>query len=540
MSVRQAPPTNSELTQNSQEANVDPVGGKTNVFGTTGRATDYFVGQGYRQYQRETIEESYAAYEQGYRYVVVDAGTGTGKSHIARALAFQSGDAHIITIQKLLQDQYQNDFPDMFVMKGRRAYTCLMGDPGDSCADGPCQRKKMVSCTTCPYLQAKSDAMGAAVTVHNFDSFYYQNSYGGGFSGRKLLVVDEAHNISNKFTDFLSFTLDSSIYPVPEFERLDDYDGFVKEMHKELSAEARNLNALHAAEGLMNKDQLRRMKDLNGQLRKMKIYMNEREKDNPAEFVFDYTEYGRNAPRVTFRPVFVGNWARRWLFEYGERVLLMSATILDKKMFCREVGLDPDEVYYIRVPSTFPPENRPILKKYAGSMSYKNIDETLPKIAELVQEIADKFPGKKGIVQTHSEKIASYLQSNLYDSRFTFNKDFRRPQDMLESHRRKDGSIIIASGLREGLDLRGELSKVQIFCKIPYPSLGDKVVRRKLELDERWYGWITTVNLVQMLGRSVRSPNEKAVTYILDSGFGFFYKKNKRFLPGYIKEAIRW
>jgi len=111
---------------------------------------------------------------------------------------------------------------------------------------------------------------------------------------------------------------------------------------------------------------------------------------------------------------------------------------------------------------------------------------------------------------------------------------------MLEVHRRKEGSIIVASGLREGLDLRGELSKIQVFCKIPYPSLGDKVVKRKLELDERWYGWITTVMFVQSLGRSVRSSKERAVTYILDSGFGFFYTRNKGFIPRYIKEAIRW
>lgn len=75
---------------------------------------------------------------------------------------------------------------------------------------------------------------------------------------------------------------------------------------------------------------------------------------------------------------------------------------------------------------------------------------------------------------------------------------------------------------------------------MPYPSLGDKLVKRKMELDERWYGWMTTVMFIQSLGRSVRSPKEKAVTYILDSGFGFFYKKNSRFIPDYIKESIKW
>lgn len=540
MLVRDASSTDAHDGSEEAGAGVEAFDRKENVFGTVGKATEYFAAPGYRPFQREAIEEIESAFEQGYRHVIVDAPTGSGKSHIARAFAFQSGDAHIISVTKLLQDQYRESFPDMAVMMGRNAYPCLMGDPGDTCADGPCQRKKIQPHGTCPYQIAKEKALSSDVTVHNFDSFYYQNSYGSGFPGRKLLVVDEAHNITNKFTNFLSFTIDSREFPVPEYETLSDYDEFVKMTLKEASTELAQLQALYNAEGLMSKDQLRQMKELDSQVRKMHTYLHEREGKSPAEFVFDYSTYGRNAPKVTFRPVFVGRFARRWLFNYGERVILMSATILDKRMFCREVGIDPDETYYLRLPSTFPPENRPILRKYAGSMSYRNIDDTLPKIVNRINQIVSKFPNYKGIIQTHSEKIASYLQSMLYDQRFTFNKDYPRPQDMLEAHKRKDGSFIVASGLREGLDLHGDLSKIQIFCKVPYPSMGDRVVKRKMELDGEWYGWMTTVMFVQALGRSVRSSTDKAATYILDSGFGFFYKRNKKFIPEYIREAIRW
>lgn len=495
----------------------------------------------FREYQRETIEQISEAFEKGYRYVLLDAPTGSGKSGIASSFAKASGNSHIITVQKLLQDQYERDFgSDMFVMKGRTAYPCVYGEAGDTCADGPCRRRKMEAHSTCPYLIAKGNALSAPVTVHNFDSFFYQNNYGGGFGGRKLLIVDEAHNIPNKYTGFLSFTIDSrGGVVVPEAYKISDYDEFVKITKDEYEAEYNALQRQFNAVGL-DKSELNRMQDLGKIIQRMRTYLFEREKEHPTEFVFDYKSNGKHGPSVTFRPVFVGPFVERWLFNYGERILLMSATILDKNMFCREVGLDPDQTCYIQVPSTFPPENRPILKKYAGSMSYKDIDRTLPKIADLIQEIVDRFPGRKGIVQTHSEKIAQYLQCSLFDNRFTYNSDYKRPQDMLVTHTKKDGSIIIASGLREGLDLYGDLSKVQIFCKIPYPSMGDKVVKRKMELIPSWYGWATTVMFVQALGRSVRSPKERAVTYILDSGFGWYYKKNRQFIPEYIKEAIRW
>lgn len=535
--MRETPPTDTYVGVESGGVLEDSRGAE-NVFGTVGKATDYFIADSYREYQRETIEEIEDAFERGFQHVLVNAPTGAGKSHIARALAFQSGSAHIITVQKLLQEQYRDDFPDMFVMKGRNAYLCELGSANESCADGPCRLRKSAPCPTCPYRLAKLSAMGAPVTVHNFDSFYYQNIYGSGFPGRKLLIVDECHNISGKFSSFLSFTVNSrGGIEVPQAETISEYDSFVRSAYSEYDYELSGLREQYDSDALSSHG-LQRMQELSQLVYRMKRYLTEREKSTPIEYVFDYTTKGRYAPQVTFRPVYVGDYASTWLFSYGERTLMMSATILSKEMFCREVGLNPDSVYYIDVPSTFPAENRPIFKKYAGKMSYKAIDRTLPVIVEYVEEILSKFPDRKGIIQTHSEKIANYLKMYLTDPRFTFNRDYDSPQQMLEVHRKKPGSVIVASGLREGLDLRGDLSKIQIFCKIPYPSLGDKVVARKLELDPDWYGWATSTMFVQSLGRSVRSNREKAVTYILDSDFGYFYKRNRKFIPQYIRDAI--
>lgn len=185
--------------------NVTDSGRIENIFGTSGQVHDYFIPKTYRTYQRETMGQIEDAFESGYRFVLVDAPTGSGKSHIARAFAFQAGSAHILTIQKLLQDQYERDFPDMFVMKGRSSYSCLLSDSGESCATGPCQRKKKEACPDCPYKLAKEEAVSAPVTVHNFDSFYYQNLMGGAFSGRKLLIVDEVHNSPRQVFRFFVF-----------------------------------------------------------------------------------------------------------------------------------------------------------------------------------------------------------------------------------------------------------------------------------------------------------------------------------------------
>lgn len=504
------------------------------------KVVKHFGRSEYRQYQKETIEEISSAYSSGYRYVVLDAPTGSGKSEIAACFARASNDSHILTIQKLLQEQYQVSMPDFAIMKGRNSYDCLRSVSGATCAEGACRMKKQNSCEGCLYKSAKLQAMDAAVTVHNFDSFYYQNAFGHGFGKRNLLVIDECQNISEKFSGFLSFTINSrGGIEVPEADSISEYTAFIKSAYDDYMQELEGLDLQYNL-NVLSRESLFRMQELSAITHRMLRYMREQERSVPSEYVFDYTTQGRYAPSVTFRPVSAGEYASKWLFGYGERILMMSATILDKNMFCRESGLDADEVYYISVPCTFPPENRPIMKKYAGKMGYKDIDSTLPKIVDYINEIVGNYPDRKGIVQTHSEKIANYLKTHLTDPRFTYNKDFESPQRMLEVHAEKLGSIIIASGLREGLDLRGDMSKVQIFCKVPYPSLGDKVVVRKMELDPEWYGWITTVMFVQSLGRSVRSSKEKAVTYILDSGFSWYYKQYKQFIPEYIREAICW
>ena len=60
--------------------------------------------------QLETISEIIEAINQGYEYIVLEAGTGTGKSAIAATLSNMSESSYILTITKQLQDQYLRDF----------------------------------------------------------------------------------------------------------------------------------------------------------------------------------------------------------------------------------------------------------------------------------------------------------------------------------------------------------------------------------------------------------------------------------------------
>ncbi|MBI3628367.1 MAG: ATP-dependent DNA helicase, partial [Candidatus Rokubacteria bacterium] len=78
-----------------------------------------------RPEQARLLRELEPAVESGKGVLLVEAPPGVGKSHVAMALARWSGDAYLLTSQKLLQDQYEREFGGAIqLVKGRDNYPC--------------------------------------------------------------------------------------------------------------------------------------------------------------------------------------------------------------------------------------------------------------------------------------------------------------------------------------------------------------------------------------------------------------------------------
>ena len=92
--------------------------------------------------------------------------------------------------------------------------------------------------------------------------------------------------------------------------------------------------------------------------------------------------------------------------------------------------------------------------------------------------------------------------------------------------------------MTEGVDLKGDISRFQVLCKVPYPYLGDKLIKKKMNKWKWWYPLQTAKTIVQSVGRSVRSVEDHAVTYILDSDWIRFYSKNSKYFPLDFKRSI--
>ena len=88
------------------------------------------------------------------------------------------------------------------------------------------------------------------------------------------------------------------------------------------------------------------------------------------------------------------------------------------------------------------------------------------------------------------------------------------------------------------MDLKDDLSRFQIIVKVPYPDLTDRKIAAMKERDQKWYTWNTVLRLIQAYGRSVRSKDDYATTYVLDSSISFLLKNAQELMPKWFTEAI--
>lgn len=246
--------------------------------------------------------------------------------------------------------------------------------------------------------------------------------------------------------------------------------------------------------------------------------------------------------QIEFKILFGNKLFEHMIAPYGKYFLHMSATVLSKENFCSTLGLVPDDVEYISCESTFPIENRLIHFNPIGSMVMKEKEKTLPRLVKEVKRIMQEYPKEKGIIHTVNYQTANYIMEHLYGtqegSRLLNPKGKNRENIMKTFNYSQNPYVLISPSLTEGVDLKDDLSRFCIICKVPYPSIADKWTKERIKIDQNWYNVKTAETLIQMTGRSVRSEQDHADTYILDSNFFEFASRNVDLFPQWWKDAV--
>ncbi len=447
-----------------------------------------------------------------------------------------------------------------------------------TCDNAPCRSRPylLAECKyhgTCEYIKQRDNAL----ITSNFSllncsnlllfSLFMPHIY----NKRDLLIIDECHTLESFLYDYATITVSlSKISPlqrfasknffkiVNEFTSVEEFAAYIKDC---ILPAYDNYMAANKITGVIDIDydsnHLLEFNDVQEDeisiLSKLVLALRNWLKSEPTDDsnVLVPIEENKHCVGYKIKPFSVATLAQALAFKSSTTsVLLMSATVLDPEILCASLGIDPNDAFFLRIPSTFPSENNPIFSITSiGSMSYKNKSSTLPKMMLKLNELLDCHDNSKGLIHTGSYENMYYFENWLKANRpdllsrmlFQSQKTFAEKERLLREHSERDApTVLCGPGFIEGLDLKDNLGRFNILMKVPYISLADPLIKRKAFEFPEWYDFQTALSLIQAFGRCQRSADDWATTYVLDSMWKFFYNKNTYLFPDHIKAAIKW
>ncbi len=512
-----------------------------------------------RDYQLDAVERVVKAYRAGAKVVMLDAPTGTGKTAIGELVRREMGVARglYVCTTKSLQDQVARDFEYARVLKGRVNYLPTRVDRRDSysdnragldvsCADcdrGPQgEAREDQECSycdpvDCPYLNAQQEARDANLGVLNTAYLLAEANGRGVFAGRGLVIADEADLLEEEMLRYVELRVTGTM---------------ARELGVEAPKKGSHMTTIRAwLEGEVLDAIETRRKGVGGGLEGRR---KARRLDKLREDV----------KRVIARE---GGWVREGgeeegergsrghaLWRHADRWLLMSGTTVSADMQADALGIEDAGVSWdvVEVESQFQAETRRVVYVPAGNMTRKGQEAGgREKVMVALGKVLEKHPTGNVLVHTFSYSLAQetvkYLTLREGDTRpvITYTHAGERDRALgvfRAAMRNGTGAVLVASSMDRGVDLPGDLCRVQVVMKVPMASLGSRQVGERLKGPggELWYLVGTCRTLMQMCGRIVRGKDDWGVTYVLDQHFSKVLKDGKRrgCWPGWWLEGL--
>jgi hypothetical protein len=421
-------------------------------------------------------------------------------SRCIHALAKWAGQAAILTPTNILLDQYERDFKDIAYLRRKELYPCCKLIGKHNC------KQKLPECKDCLYQRARQEAKTASILAMNYYMYLSLRKHQN--YRCRTLIVDEAQNLIPMLTDLSSVNIWKHLHKYPN----------------NLYSEGDILEWLQKS-GLDNKKE---WKDV------MVSLLSE---EPSYRFERTYAYYrGTEHEVIKAKPISVKHYKPILWPGFVRKIVLMSATISHKDI--EELGLDRKRVKYISTDSPIPPSSRPVIYTPVGSMAYKNQEETIPLLAEFINNVLAEFHSKGVIHCTY--QTAYRLRSLLDNPRLIWHARDNKRDKYREFVESTNGEVLVASGLYEGCDFANDIGRWQIVTKVPYLSLKDMAVSMKMKQDPEWYQWEAIKTILQASGRVCRHPADYGITFIVDKNFGMLYRKNEQFFPRWFREALEW
>ena len=489
-----------------------------------------------RPQQTKALEKIAEIFSSGKRFVIASLPTGSGKSHIAAAIArsttpidqirkdliqsyaiykkdrdsgykyeddFLERDSfgsYILTVTKSLQDQYRSLFPDSLVAKGKSNYHCDV-EPNLTVNFAPCLhspeiKENCFATDRCPYYKARNEAFVTIDPILNYRAFFSLPKF---LRKREIYICDEASDLESELVGHYSITIFYSQLAAENIDCKKLYSDdnaaaglWLQDIYVKAKAELDKIKSrLSKVKSPIKSKEMQRLGKLTMTVNSIEEVIN----------VWDECEYlveERTAEKVTLVPYDIKPMARR-MFDGADMILMMSATITNPEEFAKSLGISESEYGYVDIPSTFDASKSPIKSSRKYSLSYKNKNKDLPNILDIAIQICESHKGEKGIIHTHTNQITEALKKKVGDNdRFLFRELGVTNEHIMVQHkdRVEDDTILVSPSLDMGISLDDNLGRFQIIVKAPFLPLSSKRIKKIFDKNKGYYLYKMFDNLV--------------------------------------------
>jgi ATP-dependent DNA helicase DinG len=511
------------------------------------------------------------------KFLFGELGTGTGKTHLIHAILTAVGGYDCVT-QVSLGDQVTRDFKDVVSVYGGARYDCVQN--GTDCRTGAQIQAdaKEKPCEECPYREAKERARGCRAVVTTYHYLINRVLYNpkdfpvGGDEGKPVLILDEAHNFESILLDFFSlnldlaklqdlflFRLDEKLQTVGSPDRaalnkllFETLPSLIEKRVQEWATEESGIS------GEMNDDEKELVEKI--------VRVTDRYRENQDLWIPVIEVGAHNHRHLKLRPVTVANEAQK-IFDKFDKVICFSATILDTKMFAKELGIETEDYEAVSMATNFPVDVRRVWLPTGNpyDMSYGKKDVSTHRMAEFISKVVSHaaLKDQRGIIHTNSFSGARELIEALVTwdrsikSRliwhdlaiFQQSRETLSRKEAQEAHRQSRNGILISPSMSEGLNLADEDCRFCFVAKVPFLNHTDPYIDARARYFDAQTGrpgvWKSTQELRKLLqacGRGVRHESDACLTMILDTCFHRFASSclALKIVPESFKEAVEY